>query len=90
MHGNLMDTRSYLVQMKTFKIWLKIYWNSGLCKNRSFEVEARTFKEAFDIAEKMVPRKKVKKIKHIRAKIVGYIFEPPKKGANEFEKNGVC
>lgn len=46
------------MQMKTFKIWLKIYWISGLCQNRSFEVEARTFKEAFDNAEKMVPRKK--------------------------------
>ncbi|ENY5728686.1 hypothetical protein [Listeria monocytogenes] len=75
------------MQMKTFKIWLKIYWISGLCQNRSFEVEARTFKEAFDNAEKMVPRKKVKKIKHLQGDIVGYIFEPPTKGANNFETN---
>lgn len=46
------------MQMKTFKIWLKIYWVSGLCQNRSFEVEARTFKEAFDNAEKRYLKKK--------------------------------
>ncbi|HFF2839128.1 TPA: hypothetical protein ACGB8S_002855 [Listeria monocytogenes] len=44
--------------MKTYKIWLKIYWISGLCQNRSFEVEARTFKEAFDNAEKRFHGKK--------------------------------
>ncbi|EAD9138921.1 TPA: hypothetical protein O2E65_001518 [Listeria monocytogenes] len=76
--------------MKTFKIWLKVYWLSGLCKNMSFEVEARSFGEAFAEAENRLAKSKIKKIRRLQADIVGYIFEPPKKGANEFEKNGVC
>ncbi|MBF2345401.1 hypothetical protein IA806_02335 [Listeria seeligeri] len=75
------------MQLKTFKIWLKVYWFSGLCKNMSFEVEARSFGEAFEVAENMLPKSKIKKVKHLQGDIMGYIFEPPKKGANRFETN---
>lgn len=72
------------MQMKTFKIWLKVYWFSGLCKNVSFEVEARTFQEAFKKAEKMLPKNKVRKVKHLQADIIGYIYDPQVKGADNF------
>ncbi|EAE2750779.1 hypothetical protein A0I81_10195 [Listeria monocytogenes] len=64
------------MQTKTIEIKLKVTFLSGNCKNVSFEVEARTFKEAFRKAENMLRDKKIKKVKHQHARIVGYIFEP--------------
>ncbi|WP_270995658.1 hypothetical protein [Listeria seeligeri] len=72
------------MQLKTFKIWLKVTWMSGFCKNMSFEVEARTFQEAFKKAENMLSKNKIKKVKHMQADIVGYIYDPQVKGADNF------
>ncbi|HAM2078862.1 TPA: hypothetical protein IAD61_000708 [Listeria monocytogenes] len=75
------------MQLKTFKNWLKVTWVSGFCKNMSFEVEARSFGEAFKEAENMLPKNKIRKVKHLQGDIMGYIFEPPKKGVNKFGTN---
>ncbi|WP_236994522.1 hypothetical protein [Listeria monocytogenes] len=61
---------------KTIEVKLKVTFVSGNCKNVSIEVEAQTFKEAFKKAEDMLRDKKIKKVKHQHAQIVGYIFEP--------------
>ncbi|WP_261983654.1 hypothetical protein [Listeria immobilis] len=69
---------------KTFKIWLKVTWKSGLCKNVSLEVEARTFHEAFKKAEKMLPKSKVEKVKRLQANVIGYIYDPSVRGVEKF------
>ncbi|EAC5079605.1 hypothetical protein MO163_001885 [Listeria monocytogenes] len=74
---------------KTFKIWLKVTWKSGLCKNISLEVEARTFQEAFKKAEKMLPKNKIRKVKHLQADIIGYIYDPSVRGVEKFGQSKI-
>ncbi|EAH2852761.1 hypothetical protein V8U55_002553 [Listeria monocytogenes] len=74
---------------KTFKIWLKVTWKSGLCKNISLEVEARTFQEAFKKAEKMLPKNKVEKVKHLQANVIGYIYDPSVRGVEKFGQSKI-
>ncbi|EAD3672183.1 hypothetical protein [Listeria seeligeri] len=77
------------MQLKTFKIWLKVTWVSGFCKNMSFEVEARSFGEAFKEAENMLPKNKVEKVKHLQADIIGYIYDPSVRGVEKFGQSKI-
>lgn len=53
------------------------------------EVEARTFQEAFKKAEKMLPKNKIRKVKHLQADIIGYIYDPRVKGADNFGQSKI-
>lgn len=64
------------MQVKTYKVRLRLTFKSGSSRTADYEVEAEMFGEAFMIAEDLAKSAGVSKTKRISAEIVGYIFEP--------------